>query len=511
MKIKTKINIEKIKKLLDPTEEIGAIEINNRVIKSLYFSNQGNLNIKSSAILPLANNTINNGYVQNEEALIKSLIEIKKILNSKRRVSPYIILSLPSQNFFSSILSIPKLADKSSFTEAVKLNLRLRSPIPLENAFLDWEHIDFNPETNNETIFTVVGDKLNINKYIYCAQKASFKIIAVEKPALGLLRFLKTYVSNISDQYLIINIDRDGIDLVVAQNDVLIFYDFSTLSEVAKYDLDNNLSNQDFIVFLNKKVGQVINFCQARQNTCLKKFFLFSIIPNIKDEIINSLTVSLGLELVPLKDDKITKITEEWYSVVGTAIRGTIPRHQDTIVSLMPTGTEKDYIQNKIINYISMWTKISITVFTALILIFYSLLNMFFQPLQISLTQQNQLISDDQKTLNAKVNKLEAQSDNFNSSVARFLNIANKKTNWENKIDFVYGLAKKHQINILNIFVSNESKNVTLQGSSPSQIVIGRFKDDLENTKNFSNITSPLESMSSDNDNYYFSIKFTLN
>jgi outer membrane murein-binding lipoprotein Lpp len=54
---------------------------------------------------------------------------------------------------------------------------------------------------------------------------------------------------------------------------------------------------------------------------------------------------------------------------------------------------------------------------------------MFFQPLQISLTQQNQLISDDQKTLNAKVNKLEAQSDNFNSSVARFLNIANKKTN----------------------------------------------------------------------------------
>ncbi|MFA5230300.1 MAG: hypothetical protein WC422_02625 [Candidatus Paceibacterota bacterium] len=132
-----KINLEKIKKLLDPTEEIGAIEINNRVIKSFYFSNQGNLNIKSSAILPLPNNTINNGYVQNQESLIKALVEIKKNLNVKRRVSPYIILSLPSQNFFSSILSIPKLADKSSFAEAVKLNLRLRSPISIENAFID--------------------------------------------------------------------------------------------------------------------------------------------------------------------------------------------------------------------------------------------------------------------------------------------------------------------------------------------------------------------------------------
>jgi outer membrane PBP1 activator LpoA protein len=109
------------------------------------------------------------------------------------------------------------------------------------------------------------------------------------------------------------------------------------------------------------------------------------------------------------------------------------------------------------------------------------------------------------------MSNLETQSDNFNNSIVRFLNIANKKTNWENKIDFVYDLAKKNQINILKIFISNESKNVTLQGSSPSQIVIGRFKDDLENTKSFSNITSPLESMSSDNDNYYFSIKFTLN
>ncbi|MFA5230299.1 MAG: hypothetical protein WC422_02620 [Candidatus Paceibacterota bacterium] len=152
---------------------------------------------------------------------------------------------------------------------------------------------------------------MNINKYIYCAQKAGFKIIAVEKPALGLLRFLKTFMTNTADQHLVINIDRDGIDLVVAQNNVLIFYDFSTLSEVAKYDLDNNLSNRDFLVFLNKKVGQVINFCQARQNTCLKKFFLFSIIPNIKNEIVNSLTTSLGLELVSLKDDKITKIAEE--------------------------------------------------------------------------------------------------------------------------------------------------------------------------------------------------------
>jgi len=39
---------------------------------------------------------------------------------------------------------------------------------------------------------------------------------------------------------------------------------------------------------------------------------------------------------------------------MGSAIRGTIDRSKDKIVSLMQTGTETDYIQNQVINYISL-------------------------------------------------------------------------------------------------------------------------------------------------------------
>ena len=510
MNAKSKFNLEKIKKILAPQEEIGAIEINNRVVKAFYFSNNGELNIRASAILPVENSTINNGYVQNEASLTKTLIDLKKALNRNKRVSPYIVLSLPAQNFFTSILSIPKLSDKSSFEEAVKLNLRLRSPISLENAFLDWENIEESKLDNNETIFAAVGDKNNINKYLNCLSKAGFKVIAVEKPALGILRFIKQFAYT-DEQYLVINIDRDGIDLVVSQSNNLIFYDFSSLTEVAKSDLDNNLSNKDFMIFLNKKVGQVVNFCQARQNACLKKFFLFSIIPDIKNELITSLTTNLGLEPLSLKNEKLVKISEEWYGVMGSAVRGTIPRSQDKIVSLMQTGTEKDYIQNQTLNFISMWTKISCTVFIALVLIFHGLSSMFFEPVEVSLIQENKIVNSDQNILKTKITNLEKKVDLFNTDIVRFAAIANKKTGWETKMDFVFNLAKKNQINILKMFVSNESKNVTLQGSSPSQVKIGNFKDDIQNTNNFSNITSPLESISSDGDNYYFSIKFTLN
>mgnify|MGYP003737802289 CR=1 FL=1 len=508
--MKKTINFEKIKKILIPKEEIGAIEINNRVVKAFYFSNNGTLNVKASAILPIENSTINNGYVQNEVALIKTLTELKKQISKHKKISPYIILSLPAQNFFTSILAIPKLSDKSSFEEAIKLNLRLKSPIPLDNAYLDWEDVDDKGDINSDIIFSAVGDKTNINKYLSCLNKAGFKVIAVEKPSLGILRFIKNFATIPADQYLVINIDRDGIDLIVSDNNNLIFYDFSNLTEVAKYDLDHNLSSQDFLIFLNKKVGQVINFCQARQNTCLKKFFLFSIIPGIKNEILNSLTTNFNLEPVTLKNENIIQVAEEWYSVMGSAIRGTIDRSKDKIVSLMQTGTETDYIQNQVINYISLWTKVISTVFISLYIVLYFLFTLFLQPFENSSTTQNKIISGDQKVLHEKVKVLEAKAENFNNSVIRLSSIGNKKTNWETKIDFVFSLAKKNQINILGIFISNETKAVTLQGSSPTQTKIGNFKDDLENTKNFYNITSPLESIYSDGNNYYFSIKFAL-
>ncbi len=504
-----KINLEKIKNILAPHEEIGAIEINNRVVKAFYFSNNDKLKIKSSAILPVPNSTINNGCVQNEAALIKVLIDLRKALNKHKKVSPYIILSLPSQNFFTSVLSIPQLSDKSNLEEAIKLNLRLRSPIPLENAYLDWENIEDNTLINAQMVFAAIGDKVNIDKYLFCLAKAGFKVIAVEKPALGILRFIKHF-SVPQNYYLVANIDRDGIDLVVSQNNSLIFYDFNSLSEVAKYDLNDNLSNNDFMIFLNKKIGQVVNFCQARQSECLKKFFLFSIIPEIKNELIQNLATNFSLEPISLKNDDLIKISEEWYSVMGTAIRGTIPRNQDKIVSLMQTGTEKDYTQTQLINYISLWTKISCTVFIALILILNGLFTMFFHPVEVSQIEKNKLVPSDHKILNDKVKILEAKADLYNNESIKILNIVSKKTSWETKMDFVSSLAKKNQINILKIFISNESRTVTLQGSSPSQNQISNFKDDLEGTKNFTNITSPLESISSDGDNYYFSIKFNL-
>ncbi len=509
MSQKAKNNWEKFKKMLAPEEEVGAIEINNRVIKGFCFSNDGNYSIKWSAIVPTPANTINNGFVQNEELLIKALIGLKKEINKKKKGAPYVILSLPPQNFFTSILTVPKLAKKESMTEAVRLNLRLRSPIRIDNAYIDWEIIDDSSFQNNYTIFAAVGDKNGINKYIECLAKAGFKTIAVEKPALGLLRFIEKFSANQSS-YLLINIDRDGVDLVVSKDNRLVFYDFDSLSEIARYDLDNNLSPKDFHIYLAKKVGQVANFCQSRQNQSLKSFFLFSIIPELKNELVSLVSANFNLEILTLQNHKLVKVAEEWYSIIGTALRGTIPRSQDSLVSLMETGTEEDYKQNQVIKFISMWGKISITVMVSLAIIFFSLSTVFFSEEEARLIQKSNLVTSNNTFLIDRTKVLEAKADEFNKEIGSISTVVSKITDWDSQIKFCFELAEKNKINILKVFVSNESRNVTLQGVSSTQNAIANFRSDLAGTNRFTNVTAPLESISTDGQNHYFSIKFNL-
>jgi len=85
-----------------------------------------------------------------------------------------------------------------------------------------------NEETaENISVFVGIGDKNNIDRYLEALKACEFRVIAVEKPALGLMRFINQFSSN-KEPYLLINIDRDGIDLIIAKQIELIFYDFDS-------------------------------------------------------------------------------------------------------------------------------------------------------------------------------------------------------------------------------------------------------------------------------------------
>jgi len=129
---------DKIKKYFIPQEDIGGLEINDKVIKIIGFKNS-HKTVKYSGIIQIAPQTIINGFLAKPESLIQALNLLKNQIAKQQPTPPYVILSLPPNNFYTNIITIPKntILAANNFEETVKLNRRLISPIPLENAYFD--------------------------------------------------------------------------------------------------------------------------------------------------------------------------------------------------------------------------------------------------------------------------------------------------------------------------------------------------------------------------------------
>gem|GEM_PF-2068392 len=292
----------KITKFMVPQENIGGLEINDKVVK--FFGYDGTpLKVKSSGIVQVAPGVIKNGFLENPAELLKSILTLKEQVFKKSKFVPYIILSLPANNFYTNILTIPKNSvSEGNALEAIKLNTRMLSPIPLEKAYFDWEFLKERETEDAVSVFVGVGDKINIDKYLEVLTEAGFKVIAVEKPAFGLLRFVKQYTSN-KEPYLLIDIDRDGIDLILAKESELLFYDFDSWQDVMGYDLQKFLTTQEFENYLITKIAPIISFYQTRYGGALKDFYLFSVITNLKGHTMNFLQTRFMMQPMMLNNN----------------------------------------------------------------------------------------------------------------------------------------------------------------------------------------------------------------
>jgi len=113
------------------------LEINDKVIKLFYFDGDP-YKMKCSGIVQIAPGAIKNGFLEKPEELLKSLTHLKNQTFQNTKFIPYVIISLPANNFYTNILTIPKNSVvEGNVDESVKLNARLLSPISLNNAYFD--------------------------------------------------------------------------------------------------------------------------------------------------------------------------------------------------------------------------------------------------------------------------------------------------------------------------------------------------------------------------------------
>jgi hypothetical protein len=309
-----------ILKILTGEESIAGLEINGEYLRLTLLSRKNDAKekgkikteIKLSIEEPLEAEIIAEGAVKNKPELIKSL---QKLIAKSPEKIKNLIVSIPADNVYFRIFSFPKTVSETKIEEAMKLTIGFQLPAKPEDSYLDWEKLE-SPDQNE--ILLAVAPKNAVDAYLESLSSAGLNPVALEFHPLSLIRAVEFADNN---PFLLKISSKDGIGIFIVKNKTLKF---------------GRVLPKNFIAgekILKEELQRIANYFETENNLPAK--FLE----------INELKIINALSADPLiKDNK-------WFTSVGAGLRGIIPRSQDTLISLMPLGTEQAYEYQKAVSF----------------------------------------------------------------------------------------------------------------------------------------------------------------
>ncbi|MGC8651403.1 MAG: pilus assembly protein PilM [Minisyncoccia bacterium] len=498
-----RLSLKDWQKLLVPEFTISAISIEERMVRVFCFNKAIN------RITKVGKYALPSGII--EEGVLKKPQELQSFFSSlKQKIWPkeknvWIILSLPSANFYTNLLSLPDL-EEGRFKDAVIFNTQMVAPLPLEEVYFDWEDWGQSVKDNEREVFIALGIKKQIDPYLSILEKAGFQIVAIEPWALSLVRFLQ-YFGEKNTPVLTVALRTEGIEFILSENNKLIFFDFDSWPEIFGANIPKQITLEMIKKHLDGEIPMLLNFYSLKRKKPIEKFIFLS----ADNQMVNilSLWISETYKLTPFRiglPAYMHWVTRDWLSIIGAALRGLIPRYQDTIVSLAPVGTEASYEQNHTYHIVSLWSKVALVIIMSLTFTF-GVLDVSFFSL-ITKRNEEALARPVDATLTNKDRILEQKRDEFNALVNNLTQTQVYQKDWDKIFSSLLNSARQNNITILRILVSNNpANNITIQGQSNKKDAVITWKSSLESSGILKDINLPLEALIETSEG----VSFTLN
>lgn len=486
-----KFSLKDWQKLLVPEFTISAISLEDRMVRVFCFDRDIN-RVTKVGKYALPPGIIEEGVLKKPQELQSFFVSLKQKLWPKEK-EVWIIVSLPSADFYTNLLSLPDL-EEERFKEAVIFNTQMVAPLPLEETYFDWEDWGGSVKENEREVFIALGIKKQLDPYLDILSQAGFKIVAVEPWALSLVRFLDTFGEK-NQPVLSIALRPEGIEFILSENNKLIFFDFDSWPEIFGANIPKQITLEMIKKHLDGEVPMLLNFYSLKRKKPIQKFLFLSNNNQFVTLISQFLKENYHLEPFILTLPSYLKwVTLDWFSAIGAALRGLIPRYQDMMVSLAPVGTEQSYEQNHLYRVVSLWSKVTLTIIITLTSVFGLLDLSFFQNIK---TRYSQLVAKPlDQSLIEKATILSQQADEFNTLVALLGKIQSLKQDDTTILRTLFNSGQSYQININRILISNApANNLTLQGRAKNQEAVFNWRSNLEKTGVLKDITIPLETL----------------
>ncbi len=487
--------------LINPQPEIGGLEISDSYLRFVLLKNN-KADIVSMKMPP---GVIEDGKIKDKDQFFSIISNFYNQLSpgSKKK---YIIANISDINVYTEVFLLPK-SGESNLDEAVNLNLRMISPIDFDNAYTDWQLIGekISGGVNQLQILGAFVQKKIIDDYEDILSRAGFDVAAVEFPAVALTRSLSELSEGFSKNknYILMRVGSDGLAFSFISNGNLNFLHFA--SWASAYGGQRQISFDAMKRVIITEVQKVLSFYGTHAEGKIDSLILVS--QTLTDEIskiINDNFPDISVRIPTFREFK--NLEPVWFSTVGSALRGVIPRSEDSVISLLSAGTEIKFRNYQIVAFINIWRNIILSVLGAIIV--------FYIGLDFLIMKNFDVLSQKVKAISipdfANITELQNEARDFNQKANLIYAAYAQKSIWSPFFVQLNQLAGS-DISIKRILVQSVDSPVLLVGEAPDEDKIVTFKDALESQSQFTNINFQLSNISKNvSGNVDFTLTFEL-
>jgi len=477
-------------KLLIPKEKIVGIDISSQKLRMFYLEQDayGKIAIKGKSEVELDGGVVVFGEIKDKKKLLIALEKLKKTFVPKKLLSNFAIVTIPPNKIYSEILEFPKVLDNQQLLEAISTNAADKLPFPISSCYFDWEIIGEKEDKN--LVLVSLARKEVIDSYIETLKIAGFDLIALETYFLSLERIIDLPEYPV----ILIYLTDDGMSCTIYQKNRPYFSQFETWEEISSGKIIKNLT--DLKDAVKAKINMLSLYFESRNtSSILKKVFIISHGFNT-----DTLIKKIGKLRFPIEKASIKIKPFEnsgWLPAAGAAARAFIPRNEDTIISLLPIGTESLYETQKAISF----SKSILFFITSLSLFYISILSVFFvfiTSLESSVTSQ--LSIKNSIPINAEYVKMETDTREFNGYISDIVKIRTLSGK-----DYASIVDKINKLSIAgtsfsSININDSSKTVNISGISSSRESYRYFKNNINASSDFSNVVLSSSDIAKKND-----------
>lgn len=248
------------------------------------------------------------GKVQDKNALVGILKQLTHQLPVRAR---YVVLSIPGDAAYFKMFTFPETLNAAKIEDAMRFAATFQLPWKANESYIDWERIP------GEQPIVLLGamPQAVADVYVDACEQVKLKIVAVEVHAMSLGRAAVCQEGSACMFYLQ---STESTAFGVVRNGALMFHRVVPHAHADEKVLaDESRKISEYILSDN---GTVVGSLDATH-------------PEIREPYGTS--------------PDIASDPGSWAYAVGAAIRGALPRKQDTIISFMSVGTEEAYRQQR--------------------------------------------------------------------------------------------------------------------------------------------------------------------